>query len=96
MPSRYRNDTATRRGTAIRSAAAVKRIRKAIRAGTISYRTVPIKQGQRLDHYAQELYGDGRLWWILAACSNIGWALQLPPGTLINIPTDVTQVFELT
>ena len=96
MPSRYRNDTATRGGKAIRSAAAVNRIRKAIRTGRISYRTVSIKQGQRLDHFAQELYGDGRMWWVLAACSNIGWALHLPPGTLVNTPTDLSQVLDLT
>ena len=34
---------------------------------------------------AQEL-GDGRNWWMIAAASKIGWAPQVPPGTLLRIP----------
>jgi hypothetical protein len=36
-------------------------------------------------------YGDSRYWWVLAASSDIGWGLQIPPGTVIRIP-DLTQV----
>ena len=39
----------------------------------------------RLDTLAGTIYGDARYWWVLAAASDIGWCLQIPPGTLINI-----------
>jgi len=32
------------------------------------------------------------LWWIIAALSNIGWNLQVPPGTKITLPTNIQQV----
>lgn len=45
-----------------------------------------LKESQRLDAIAGALWGDGRLWWILAASSNVGWSPQVPPGTFIRIP----------
>lgn len=45
-----------------------------------------LQERQRLDTIAGQLYGDGGLWWVLAAASNIGWFLQCPPGTVIKIP----------
>jgi nucleoid-associated protein YgaU len=49
---------------------------------------------ERLDTIAGVAYGDGRYWWVLAAASNIGWGLQVPPGTIIRIP-DLSQVAAL-
>ena len=49
----------------------------------------------RLDILAGTLYGDGRLWWVLAAASNIGWWPQVPAGTLIRVPADLTEVENL-
>lgn len=40
----------------------------------------------RLDVLAGIEYDDGRYWWVLAAASDIGWGLQVPPGTVINVP----------
>jgi len=40
----------------------------------------------RLDALAGVLYGEGRYWWVLAAASNVGWSLQVPPGTIITVP----------
>ena len=48
----------------------------------------------RLDTIAGTVYGDSRYWWVLAAASNIGWGLQVPPGTVINVP-DIAQVAAL-
>ena len=69
-------------------------IRKAIKENAIRYETITLQQGQRLDTLAGEYYGDGRWWWIIAAASNIGWGLQVPPGTYIVIPNieDATQI----
>lgn len=39
----------------------------------------------RLDTLAGSIYGNAKYWWILAAASDIGWGLQAPPGTVLNI-----------
>lgn len=61
----------------------------------ISFNTINLKEGQRLDHIAYQVYGDGTLWWIIAAASGIGWSLQCPSGTILRIPTDLNQIYEL-
>ena len=61
-------------------------IRNAIKTGVLSYSTITLKEGQRLDILAGQRYGDASLWWIIAAASGIGWGLQVPPGTIISIP----------
>ena len=63
--------------------------------GSIRVNVRTAKHGERLDAIAGKIYGDGRLWWIIAAASGIGWGLQVPPGTRIVIPTDISQVIEL-
>lgn len=45
-----------------------------------------LKESERLDIMAGRRWGDGSLWWVIAAASNIGWAPQVPPGTFIRIP----------
>ena len=60
--------------------------------GELAFTTMTLKENQRLDRIAHDAYGDGRLWWIIAAASGIGWWLQAPPGTLIKIPTDLSQI----
>jgi len=74
------------------TAKSVARLRAAIRAGRISTSNRVLKQGERIDQIAAEVYGDGRLWWVIAAASNIGWWLQAPPGTRLSIPTDLSEV----
>lgn len=61
-------------------------IRSAIKAGTLPYREAVLRGRSRLDTVSGEEYGDGRYWWIIAAASDIGWALQCPPGTVLYIP----------
>jgi hypothetical protein len=65
---------------------------EAARAGRIPCVTYVLKENQRLDHLAGKHLGNGQLWWVIAACSGIGWALQAPPGTRIKIPTDIEKV----
>jgi hypothetical protein len=55
-----------------------------------------LKESERLDQIAYKHLGDASLWWVLAATSGIGWCLQLPPGTLVNIPNDMSTVYTLT
>jgi len=71
---------------------AIRTIRNGIEAGTIRYSTQRLLQGQRLDSLAGSVYGNGRLWWVIAAASDIGWGLQAPPETVVRIPNlgDVT------
>lgn len=61
-------------------------IRENIKNGTIRFRKQVLQEGERLDVLAGKAYGDGRLWWIIAAASEVGWGLQVPPGTIITIP----------
>lgn len=62
-------------------------IRRAIRENAIAYETITSREGDRLDILAGIYYNDGSLWWIIAAASDIGWGLQVPPGTLLRIPS---------
>jgi hypothetical protein len=93
--SRYQKDTIIGAPRRLSTAAAVLRIRQSINAGLIPTRELVLAEGQRLDHLAGNLLGDGRLWWVLAATSNIGWGLQVPPGTRLLVPIDIGKVLEL-
>ena len=74
------------------SATAHVNIYKACLSGRISFTTRTMVEGERLDILAGKYYGNGSLWWIIAAASGIGWGLQAPPGTNLRIPTDIGQV----
>lgn len=93
--SRYRGDQTVRAGSILSTAKAVPRIRKAVKLGEISINLITLKESTRLDHIAGEVYGTGTLWWIIAAASNIGWAMQVPAGTQIVIPTDLGEVMSV-
>lgn len=66
-------------------------IRTAIKEGRLKYDEIVLHGAERLDHIAGKHYGDSSKFWIIAAASDIGWALQVPPGTVIRIP-DLGQV----
>ena len=51
-----------------------------------------LQEGERLDYLAGKYYGNAALWWVIAAASGIGWGLQVPPGTYIRIPTDISKI----
>ena len=91
--SKTRYTEATNGRGALRTAETVARIRARIRQNQIQTTDRILKQGERLDNIAQEAYGDGRLWWVIAAASNIGWCWQVPEGTLIKIPRDITSLY---
>lgn len=65
---------------------AIPAIRDNVNSGNIRVQQFVSTQRDRLDIIAGRFYGDGKLWWIIAAASNIGWAPQVPPGTIIKVP----------
>ena len=65
---------------------AAETIRSAIAAGQVRVSKTVLREAQRLDHIAGVSYGDGSLWWVIACASNVGWGLEVPPGTVITIP----------
>lgn len=73
----------------------IRTIKRAVDAGTISVRIQTMKSEDRLDVIAGRFYGDARNWWIIAAASGIGWALQVTPGTRLVIPVDLSQIADV-
>ena len=65
---------------------------RAVTGGALSFETHTLKEGERLDHLAGQFYNDATMWWVIAAASGIGWGLQVPAGTFIRIPTDLTAI----
>lgn len=61
----------------------------AVLTGELEADTVVLTQGQRLDHLSGQYYGNGSYWWIIAAASGIGWAMQCPAGTVVKIPKNL-------
>lgn len=70
-------------------------IYNAVENGIIDYTIKDLEDGERLDILAGIYYGDSSFWWVLAAASGIGWGLQVPPGTIIRIPSNINQVLGL-
>jgi nucleoid-associated protein YgaU len=79
-------------GKAISSSDKMAKITAAVETGAINCSTYILEEGERLDHIAGSAYGDSSYWWVIAAASNIGWGLQVPPGTLLRIPTSIDTV----
>lgn len=84
--SRYSRSPILAFGAQYGTSRAREAIQSAISKGQISYKTMVVRGVERLDTIAGSVYGEGRYWWILAAASNIGWGMQVPPGTIIKIP----------
>lgn len=87
--SRYRKDVIIGTPQRLATAGAIQRLRDAQASGQIATREIVIAEGQRLDQIAGELWGDGKLWWVIAVTSGIGWWLQVPPGTRLLVPVDI-------
>ena len=89
---RYARTSLLRGGKLFATPVGATRIRMAIDAGRIEYTEHIASEFERLDHLAGKFYGSGNLWWVIAAASGIGWGLQIPPGTLLLIPTKLAQI----
>ncbi len=83
---RYNTSNVISLGTQYGTSRAHELIRGAIANGNLQYNSEIIKGFDRLDSIAGKAYGDSGLWWVIAAASDIGWGLQLPPDTVIKIP----------
>jgi hypothetical protein len=70
-------------------------IQNAIESGRLQFQERLSTHADRLDTLANLFYGDGRLWWVIAAASGIGWAPQMPAGTLLRVPIDINAVAAL-
>ena len=93
--SRYDRDPLIFGGRSFGSAQSVAIIRDAVRRGQLSLKEKIMSESERLDVIAGQQYQDASLWWVIAAASNIGWGLQVPAGTKISIPTNISEVLEL-
>lgn len=86
MTSRYKKTPILDFGTSYGTSRSVTNIRLAIKSGLLPYAERLTQGAERLDTLAGQVYGNGKFWWILAAASDIGWGLQVPPGVIIKIP----------
>lgn len=93
--SRYGLGNALLDGKTVSSSSKMARITGAVENGSIQCSSLVMEEGQRLDTLAGSIYGSSSYWWIIAAASNIGWGLQVPPGTLLRIPRDLDQVMSI-
>ena len=93
--SRYRFSKKIRNGKYYGTSNVNSIIHRSVKNGILDTTTTILAENQRLDHLAMAAYGDSNLWWVIAAASGIGWGLQVPPGTLIFIPSNINQVYNL-
>ena len=91
---RYSRSPVIRGGKSFGTSRAAYLIYRGVETGAIRSKIITTSESQRLDVLAGDEYGDGRLWWVLAAASGVGWALQVPPGTAIRVP-EISQVAQL-
>ena len=79
-------------GGKLASATAVPKIRRARELGLIPTRDYIVQESLRLDLLANKFFQDPQLWWVLATLSDIGWGLQIPPGTIIRVPQNLDAI----
>ena len=91
---RYKRDQRISGGL-LQSARSVSVLRRARDFGLLTTRKVVSSQEERLDHIAYRELGDPHAWWIIAALSDIGWGMQIPSGTILQIPTDLQVINSL-
>lgn len=89
---RYENTLRIAGGKKLASPRGHNLIYRAVQAGRVAYKIHVLKEGERLDTLAGKEYGNGTLWWVIAAASGIGFAPQVPPGTRIYIPTNLQEI----
>jgi nucleoid-associated protein YgaU len=92
---RYTRSPIIKSGRQFGTSSAARSIFNAVENNVIRVTLHVVQEGERLDVIAGKFYGDGRKWWIIAAASGIGWGLQVPPGTRLRIPSDLSQISAL-
>ena len=92
---RYTRDARINLGQQLGTPESMLLLKNAFRTGMIPITKTIIATGDdRLDTLSGALYGDAKYWWVLAVASGIGWGLQIPPGTVVKVPSlsDVLKV----
>ena len=90
--SRYRRTALLDAGQQLGTTTISNDIYTAVKNGSISVTRYIIREGERLDTIAGIVYGDAKLWWVIAAASGIGWPLQVPPGIELLIPDNIEEI----
>ena len=72
-----------------------RKIYNAVISGRLLFKSHTTQGVERLDQVAGKFYGSASYWWIIAAASGIGWNVQVPAGTLIRIPTNLSQILNV-
>jgi len=93
--SRYKTSRLINDNKAISTNVSRVAIYNAAKNNTIATEIYITNQGDRLDKLAGKYYGDGTLWWVIAAASGIGWWLQIPSGVVLTIPLNIDQINNL-
>lgn len=93
--SRYSRSPIIKGGLQFGTSHAIDIVRQAVDEGRLATKVRTLHGAERLDTISGQEYGDAQYWWVIAAASHIGWALQTPAGTRLVIPTDISQVNEL-
>ncbi len=94
MISRY-SYTPIVEGKSLTNSDCVRIIQEGIKIGEIDVDVFSLAGEQRLDVLSGQFYGTSEFWWVIAAASGIGWGLQVPPGTLLRVPKDISRVLAL-
>ena len=94
MISRY-SYTPIIEGKSLTNSDCVRIIQDGIKLGEIDVDVFSLAGEQRLDVLSGQFYGTSEFWWVIAASSGIGWGLQVPPGTLLRVPKDISRVLAL-
>jgi len=90
--NRYARTSVIAAGRSLGTSFTTSIIRNEIDRGTIEVEEYTMKEGDRLDHIAAKKLGNAKHWWIIAACSNIGWGMQVPTGTRILVPISLDRI----
>jgi hypothetical protein len=93
--NRYLNAPRLNNGKSFGTTEMARKVWNAVESGNVEFVFHKMQENERLDILAGQIYGEGRNWWIIAAASGIGWGLQVPPGTILRIPTSLDFIREL-
>lgn len=93
MPfSRYARTSRINLGKSVGTQRSLYPLYIAAKNGTIPTTRYVTKSRERLDIVAGRYYGSGIYWWVIACTSGIGWGMQVPPGTVLIIPLNISDV----
>tara|TARA_R110000744_G_scaffold162690_1_gene279338 strand:+ start:4021 stop:4332 length:312 start_codon:yes stop_codon:yes gene_type:complete len=58
---------------------------------------ITLSDYQRLDSLANEVFGDGRLWWVICLMNDFTFPFgnDIKAGTEIRIPRDINRVYQV-